>query len=161
MQPGLTRAMTALMKFSLLPLFVCVIAVAPPLAPAETNNDVDAIRGVLDAQVSAWNRGEIDGFMEGYARSDATEFVGGDTMTRGWQTVRDRYAQKYDTREKMGTLTFSEIDVKSLGADAALVTGRWELRRGGDQPHGRFTLVFRKLPEGWRIVHDHTSSADS
>ena len=118
------------------------------------------IRGVLEAQAAAWNRGDIDGYMDGYARGDATEFVGGDTMTRGWQTVRDRYAKKYDSREMMGALTFSEIEVKQLSADAALVTGRWRLQRKDDEPHGRFTLLFRKLPEGWRIVHDHTSAAE-
>ncbi len=123
--------------------------------PAETG-----IRAVLDAQADAWNRGDIDGYMNGYARGDATEFLGGDTITRGWQTVRDRYAKKYDSREKMGTLTFSEIEVQPLSADAALVIGRWALERKEDQPHGRFTLIFRKLPEGWRIVHDHTSAAE-
>ena len=118
------------------------------------------IRAVLDAQAAAWNRGEIDGYMNGYARGEATEFLGGDTITRGWQTVRDRYAKKYDSREKMGTLTFSEVEVQSISADAALVIGRWALQRKEDQPHGRFTLIFRKLPEGWRIVHDHTSAAE-
>ncbi len=98
--------------------------------------------------------------MNGYARGDATEFLGGDTITRGWQTVRDRYAKKYDSREKMGTLTFSEIEVQTISADAALVIGRWALQRNEDEPHGRFTLIFRKLPEGWRIVHDHTSAAE-
>ena len=115
------------------------------------------IRSMLDAQASAWNRGDIDGYMDGYARGDATEFVSGDTVTRGWQTVRDRYAKKYDSREKMGTLTFSEVVVRPLGDDAAFVTGCWQLAREADQPHGCFTLLFRRLPEGWRIVHDHTS----
>ncbi|MFN2476773.1 MAG: nuclear transport factor 2 family protein [Chthoniobacterales bacterium] len=118
------------------------------------------IRAVLDAQASAWNRGDIDDYMNGYARGEATEFLGGDAITRGWQTVRDRYAKKYDSREKMGSLTFSEIEVQTISDDAALVIGRWELQRKEDQPHGRFTLLFRKLPEGWRIVHDHTSAAE-
>ncbi len=145
---------------------MCIVAVLAGAAltlaaPDAPNSDGDAgeIRAVLEAQASAWNRGDIDAYMNGYARGDATEFVGGDTLTRGWQTVRDRYAQKYDSREKMGTLTFSEIDVKQLSGDAALVSGRWHLERKDDQPQGRFTLVFRKLPEGWRIVHDHSSSA--
>lgn len=116
-----------------------------------------AIRAVLDEQVNAWNRGDIDSFMNGYVRSSETEFVSGNTVTRGWQTVRDRYTKKYDSREKMGLLAFSEIKIKPLSAEAALVTGRWELTRKEDKPQGRFTLVFRKLPEGWRIIHDHTS----
>jgi ketosteroid isomerase-like protein len=115
------------------------------------------IRAVMNAQVAAWNRGDIDGFMAGYARSDKTEFVSGDKVTRGWQTVRDRYRKKYDSREKMGRLTFSEIQITPLAADAAIVLGRWRLVRQKDNPHGLFTLLFRRTPAGWRIVHDHTS----
>jgi beta-aspartyl-peptidase (threonine type) len=122
-----------------------------------SSQDVAEIRAVMAAQVSAWNRGDIDGFMNGYARSDATEFVSGDKLTRGWQTVRDRYQKKYDNREKMGTLTFSELKITALGADAALVIGCWKLARKKDKPHGCFTLLFRETPAGWRIVHDHTS----
>jgi ketosteroid isomerase-like protein len=127
-------------------------AFAKPDAAAE-------IRAVMSAQVAAWNRGDIDGFMEGYARSETTEFVSGDKITRGWQTVRDRYRRKYTTREKMGALTFSAIKVTQLSADTALVVGRWSLRRKNDRPHGVFTLLFRRIPPSrdWRIVHDHTS----
>ena len=125
--------------------------------PAGNSKDDAAIRAVMSAQVAAWNRGDIDGFMNGYARSDATEFISGDRLTRGWQIVRDRYKKKYDSREKMGTLHFSELKITRLGGDAALVIGRWKLDRKNDQPHGRFTLLFRRTPEGWRIVHDHSS----
>ena len=126
------------------------------LAAAESN-DAAEIRAVMAAQVAAWNRGDIDGFMNGYARAAATEFVSGDKLTRGWQTVRDRYKKKYDSREKMGTLTFSELKVTPLSRDAALVIGRWKLVRKSDKPQGRFTLLFRRTAAGWRIVHDHTS----
>ena len=125
--------------------------------PEHSFKDDAAIRAVMAAQVTAWNRGDVDGFMNGYAQSGATEFVGGDTLTRGWQTVRDRYKKKYDSREKMGTLHFSEVKITRLGGEAALVIGRWSLIRKSDKPHGRFTLLFRRTPEGWRIVHDHSS----
>ena len=118
-----------------------------------------AIRAVLDQQVAAWNRGDIEAFMRGYAQSPETTFVADDRITRGWQTVLDRYRRAYNTRAKMGRLAFSELEIKRLGKDAALVLGRWELKREQDAPHGRFTLIFRRFPEGWRIVHDHTSSA--
>ncbi len=114
---------------------------------------------ILHAQQRAWNRGDIDGFMSGYARSRSTIFVSEDTVTRGWQTVRNRYQKKYSDREKMGTLTFSDLEITPLGPSAAIVIGRWQLKRKIDKPHGRFTLVFRHLTEGWRIVHDHTSAA--
>jgi beta-aspartyl-peptidase (threonine type) len=130
---------------------------AAPAIPQRSIEDEAAIRTVLSGQVAAWNRGDIDGFMAGYERSDATEFVAGDKLTRGWQTVRDRYKKKYDSREKMGTLRFSELKITRLSDDAALVIGRWRLIRKSDKPQGRFTLLFRRTPQGWRVVHDHTS----
>ena len=117
------------------------------------------IRAVLSAQQEAWNRGDIDGFMNGYARAETTVFVSGDEVTRGWETVRDRYLKKYGDRAKMGTLKFSDLEIEQLGPDSAVALGRWELKRANDNPHGRFTLVFRRITDGWRIVHDHTSAA--
>ena len=118
-----------------------------------------AVRAVLDTQVAAWNRGDIEGFMDGYARSVNTVFVSGDSVTHGWQTVLDRYKKGYDTREKMGTLSFSDLEINPMGNDVAVVLGSWRLKRVNDEPHGRFTLIFRKTKVGWKIVHDHTSSA--
>jgi uncharacterized protein (TIGR02246 family) len=118
-----------------------------------------AIRAVIDAQRDAWNRGDIEGYMDGYARAADTVFVSGDNVTHGWQTVLDHYKKGYDSREKMGVLTFSDLEIAPLGKNAALVVGRWHLQRAKDEPHGRFTLVFRKTKQGWKIVHDHTSSA--
>ena len=117
------------------------------------------VRAVIEEQAAAWNRGDIEGFMDGYARSEETVFVSGDTVTRGWQTVLDRYRKNYDSREKMGTLQFTELETKPLGPDAVVVLGRFQLTRAGDTPRGRFTLIFRRAGRNWRIVHDHTSSA--
>ena len=137
-------------------VFIAIISFAAtgPLWAADAAAE---IRAVMNAQVAAWNRGDIDGFMEGYARSNATEFVSGDKITRGWQTVRDRYLKKYDSREKMGTLTFSDIKITPLSSETAIVLGRWQLARKSDKPHGVFTLLFRRTLAGWRIVLDHTS----
>jgi len=121
-----------------------------------------AINRVLDAQVAAWNRGDIDGFMDGYARSAETTFISGDTITRGWQTVLERYKRGYDTREKMGTLQFSELDIRPLASDTARALGRFTLTRPNEEEpfaRGRFTLLFRRTVGGWRIIHDHTSAA--
>ncbi|PYS65331.1 MAG: DUF4440 domain-containing protein [Acidobacteria bacterium] len=118
-----------------------------------------AIRAVLNVQRDAWNRGDIEGYMEGYDRSPDTVFVSGDRINRGWQMVLDRYKKSYDSREKMGVLTFSDIEITMLSKDAAVVLGRWRLKRASDEPHGTFTLLFRKTKAGWKIVHDHTSSA--
>ena len=117
------------------------------------------VRAVLDAQAAAWNRGDIEGYMQGYEQATETAFISGDDLTRGWQTVLERYRRAYDTREKMGTLAFSEVEVKPLSPFYALAHGRWQLTRAADTPRGRFTLLFRRTVKGWRIVHDHTSSA--
>ena len=135
---------------------------AAPVAQQENQATAAArIRAVLKAQQDAWNRADIDGFMNGYARAKSTIFVSGDSVRRGWETVRERYKKKYSDRAKMGVLTFSDLEITSLGSDAAVVLGRWHLKRAQDQPHGRFTLIFRKTADGWRIVHDHTSAAPS
>ncbi|MGI9105902.1 MAG: YybH family protein [Pyrinomonadaceae bacterium] len=118
-----------------------------------------AVRAVLEAQAAAWNRGDIAGFMDGYERAETITFISGDKLTHGWQTVHDNYKKSYDTREKMGTLAFSELEIKPLSPFYATVLGRWQLTRAGDQPHGRFTLIFRRTNDGWRIVHDITTSA--
>ncbi len=138
-----------------------LIAVLACAAPEQASTSVAEIQSVLTAQQDAWNRGDIDAFMNGYARSASTVFVSQDEVSRGWETVRDRYRVKYSDRTKMGTLSFSEIEVTMLSPDAAVVLGRWRLKRTNDEPHGRFTLIFKRLPEGWRIVHDHTSAAPS
>ncbi len=135
------------------------MAIAVFAAPGQTANALVQIRSVLHAQQDAWNRGDIDGFMNGYARSASTVFISEDTIRRGWQTVRDRYKKKYSDREKMGTLTFSDLEITPLGPDSAIGLGRWRLKLLKDQPHGRFTLIFRRSADGWRIVHDHTSAA--
>jgi ketosteroid isomerase-like protein len=145
---------------------VAAILGSTSLSAQSRKSDITSeIRAVLKMQQEAWNRGDIDAFMNGYARasrqsgSDSAIFVSEDKVTRGWQTVRDRYKKKYSDRAKMGTLTFSAPEITPLSHDSAVVLGRWQLKRAKDQPHGCFTLIFRKTSDGWRIVHDHTSAA--
>src|SRR2546430_9465675 len=127
---------------------------------AGQNQDVAAeIQKVLRAQQDAWNRGQVEEFMNGYWRSEQTVFVSGDEVTRGWQKVLDRYKKRYSDRSKMGMLTFSDLEITPLSNDSAVVLGSWKLKRASDKPHGRFTLIFHRFPEGWKIVHDHTSAA--
>ena len=151
------------MKRSLLVFFLAMLLAeitVSALPPQKQDTKAEAaIRAVLDAQRDAWNRGDLEGYMDGYDRSPQTEFVGGDEITRGWQTVLDRYKKKYNSREKMGMLTFSDLQITMLSKDAALALGRWRLKRASDEPHGTFSLLFRKTKAGWRIVHDHSSSA--
>lgn len=146
---------------------ILLLAIAPSFVMAQSSTkpnregrSIAEIRAVLDAQSAAWNRGDVEGYMDGYERSTRTVLVSGDSVTRGWQTVTDRYKKNYNSREKMGTLTFSELEFALMGSDTTVLIGRWHLKRAGDEPHGRFTLIFKKTRQGWRIVHDHTSSAD-
>ena len=152
-----------LLQTRLTPLVICYILTSAfaCAAPEQASSSVAEIQSVLTAQQDAWNHGDIDAFMNGYARSALTVFVSQDEVSRGWETVRDRYRVKYSDRTKMGTLNFFDIQVTMLSLDAAVVLGRWRLKRTNDEPHGRFTLIFKHLPEGWRIVHDHTSGAPS
>jgi uncharacterized protein (TIGR02246 family) len=130
-------------------------------APA-TPPEAVAVRAILDAQVTAWNRGDLDGFMAGYWKDDALTFFSGDTITRGWQATYDRYRQRYQANGKeMGQLDFRDIDIQSLGGDAAVARGRWRLTmKDGKTPNGLFTLLFCRIDGHWRIVHDHTSMAE-
>jgi beta-aspartyl-peptidase (threonine type) len=123
----------------------------------------DSVRAVLAEQVAAWNAGDLERFMRTYWQDDGLRFYSGGTVTGGWQATLDRYRKRYQADGKeMGTLTFTDLEVESLGPDAALARGRWGLvfRKSDDKPSGLFTLVLRKKADGWRIVHDHTSAAD-
>ena len=115
------------------------------------------IKAVMTAQTAAWNGGDIDGFMRGYWDSPELVFVSGANVTRGLKPTLDRYKKNYATRAKMGTLRFSDLEVEILSKDSAVVLGSWALARDGDNPGGKFTLIFRRFRDGWKIIHDHTS----
>ena len=117
-----------------------------------------ALRALLTSQAADWNRGDIDAFMRGYWNSPEITFAGTSGVSRGWQTVLDHYHKNYPDRAAMGHLDFSEIEITPLGNDAALILGRWHLNRDAGPVGGIFTLVARRFPEGWRIIHDHTST---
>jgi ketosteroid isomerase-like protein len=130
-------------------------------ASVEKPKEVDraAILEVLTVQQNAWNRGDIRGFMEGYWNSPELTFAGTRGFTRGWQPVMSRYEKSYADKAAMGTLDFSGLEIRQLGPDAALVLGKWHLQRQAGDVGGIFTLVFQKFPEGWRIIHDHTTQS--
>jgi len=123
------------------------------------DNDRAGIRTVLKAQQAAWNRGDVEAFLIGYWQSPELTFSGSNGVSRGWDGVLARYKKNYPDRESMGELDFSDLEFRFLGANAALVLGKWHLKRetAGDIG-GVFTLVWQKFPEGWKIIHDHTST---
>ena len=134
---------------------LCLLAALPLIAAAPEQE----IREVLDAQVAAWNRGDIPAFMEGYDNSEATTFVG-TAITKGHAQVLARYLKSYPTRERMGTLRFADIEVRMLGSDYASVIGRFHLDRAADaggEASGIFTLLFHRTGQGWKVILDHTS----
>ena len=121
-----------------------------------------AIENVLHMQQEAWNRGDLEAFMTGYWNSPELTFFSGAKEHDGWQAAMDRYRAAYaGPGHEMGKLEFSGLRIEMLAADAAIVRGAWGLTMtDGKTPHGLFTLVFRKFPGGWKIVHDHTSAAE-
>jgi ketosteroid isomerase-like protein len=124
-----------------------------------TDSPAAQITRLLEDQATAWNRGDIEGFMAGYEPSETLRFASGGDVTRGWKSTLERYRSRYPDTATMGRLSFTELEVTPLGSDAAVVFGQWRLVRGADSPHGLFTLTLRKGGQGWRIIQDHTSSA--
>jgi ketosteroid isomerase-like protein len=128
-------------------------SVNPSVSPEE------AIRGALDAQVAAWNRGDLKGYMQGYWHSQELTFFAGSKESAGWEAAYERYRAAYVGRDKgMGKLKFANIRVEVLSPEAAFVRGGWQLTmKDGIQRSGLFTVVLKKFSEGWRIIHDHSS----
>ena len=124
---------------------------------ASPEHDRAAITKILDEQQSTWNSGDVISFMKGYWNSPELTFAGSGGIARGWESVLARYKREYPDQAAMGQVNFSNVEVRFLGPDAALVLGQWHLRRSSGDIGGVFSLVFQRLPEGWRIVHDHTS----
>lgn len=144
---------------------LCCFAVActPVFAQnpvGDLGKDPSAIKQVLSDQQDSWNRGDIDTFMHGYKNSPDTTFIG-KTIAHGYQPILDRYKKGFATRDAMGTLDFSNLTVKMLGKNYAVVTGNFHLTRtaaGGGDAGGVFSLIFERNHDGWHIILDHTSS---
>ena len=120
--------------------------------------DREAIGAVLQAQQSAWNRADVGAFLQGYWHSPELTFSASSGVARGWDGVLARYKENYPDRAAMGQLDFSNLEFRFLGPDAALVLGKWHLQREKDELGGVFTLVWQRFPNGWKIIHDHTSA---
>ncbi|MGA9963593.1 MAG: nuclear transport factor 2 family protein [Terriglobales bacterium] len=136
---------------------VCTVTAENP--PPDVRS---AVEQVLRRQQEAWNHHDLEAFLSGYWNSADLTFFSGAQKTSGWQPTLERYRKNYQSEGKeMGQLEFSDLNIQELAPDAAFVRGAWHLTMSdGKTPHGLFTLVFRKFPEGWKIIHDHTSAAD-
>jgi len=155
-------------KLSVCILFLCGLPLLLSLAShaqassATSDDSKAAIEHVIVAQQEAWNRHDLEAFMTGYWNSAQLTFFSGAKERDGWQATMDRYRAAYASGgHEMGKLEFSNLRIELLGSEAGFVLGEWHLTMSdGKTPHGLFTLVFRKFPEGWKIVHDHTSVAE-
>jgi beta-aspartyl-peptidase (threonine type) len=147
--------------FALVLLWLSIHHAAGPRSKAESDatSAEKAVRKVLDDQVTVWNKGDLQGFMKGYWSSPNLTFFSGNTKTSGWQATLERYQKRYQAEgREMGQLTFRELEIEVLSPTSAFVRGRFQLVLSKEKPTGLFTLVFKRFPEGWRIIHDHTSS---
>jgi ketosteroid isomerase-like protein len=135
-------------------LLSCLLLLGSYLSQAQ---DRQAILKVMHDQELAWNKGDINGFMQGYWKSDSLLFVGKTAPAYGWQTTLAHYKKTYPDRAAMGQLKFTILQVKVLDATNAFLMGGWRLKRAKDAPGGYYTLWFRKIKGEWKIVCDHTS----
>jgi uncharacterized protein (TIGR02246 family) len=122
-----------------------------------------AARNVLTVQRDAWNRGDLEAFMQGYWKSDQIRFAGGDSFKYGWQATLKSYQNGYPTAAAMGKLDFDLVEVREISPDVVYVFGTWKLTRANEAPdkapHGLFTLIAERKDGAWVITRDHTSAA--
>lgn len=140
----------------LLILTLAISIVSPAFAQGDAKT---SIRAMLLAQVEAWNHHDLEGFMSGYWHSPGLTFFSATSVVRGWEPTLKRYREKYQSQGKeMGKLDFFDLEVTSLAPDSAFVRGHWHLQfKDAKETGGLFTLIVRRFPDGWKIVHDHTS----
>ena len=148
-----------------MPLLILVVAVSGAAKHQRRKADnsaavTKAILAVLDTQVAAWNRHDLEGFMAGYRNSETLSFYSGGIKSSGWTTTLERYRNRYQGEgREMGHLEVSDLEVEPLGPDSAFVRGHWNVKMTNSEQGGLFTLIFRKFPDGWKIIHDHTSAS--
>ncbi|MGA8438030.1 MAG: nuclear transport factor 2 family protein [Candidatus Sulfotelmatobacter sp.] len=156
------RFVQSVIFLSAITLFAVTDRARAQTATGANGDRKSEVEQVLRLQQEAWNRHDLEGFMAGYWNSPELTFFSGAKENHGWQATIERYRVVYASPgHEMGKLEFSGLRIAMLGADAAFARGSWRLTMSdGKTPHGLFTLVFRKFPEGWKIVHDHTSAAE-
>ncbi len=144
-------------KISLLGWLVFCLALLAQAQNTETDTDKKAIRQVMADQEAAWNRADLEGFMQGYWKSDSLRFIGSRGLTYGWQATLDNYKKSYPGAEAMGKLTLGIVSLEMLSPENAFMIGKWRLVRTKDELSGHFTLLWRKVNGKWVVVADHSS----
>jgi len=131
--------------------FFCQIAY--PQAAADVRSE---LLKILELQKTSWNKQDILGFMAYYWKSEEFTYQSGANRLRGWKALLERYQKSY-SGENWGVLDFTDLEVNVLSPDYAYVLGRWKLALKDSKKEGVFTIIFKRFPEGWRIIHDHSS----
>jgi uncharacterized protein (TIGR02246 family) len=148
---------------ALLVVMIGILAFVISGASSHAQNTIDAdraaIQKVMEDQQAAWNHHDLEAFMAGYWNSPDLTFFSGAHESKGWQAALERYKKNYQSAgHEMGKLEFANLRIEKLGPESAFVRGEFHLTMSdGKTPHGLFTLVFRKFPGGWKIVHDHSA----
>ncbi len=140
-------------------IVILLTLLAATLSAAQNPDSSAAIRSVIERQQEAWNHHDLEAFMSGYWNSPELTFFSGAHESKGWQAAMDRYKKNYQgPGHEMGKLDFANLGIEMLAPDAAFVRGEFHLTMSdGKTPHGLFTLIFKKFPDGWKIIHDHSS----
>ena len=133
----------------------CIVLFLLMVFQVQFAQEKDILKVMKDQQI-AWNNGNLEGFMQGYWNSEEMMFIGKSGPNYGWQKTLDNYKRSYSTKDKMGTLTFSDQKIKMLGKKYAQVFGKWKLTRKDGDLGGIYTLIFQKFKDGWKIISDHT-----
>jgi uncharacterized protein (TIGR02246 family) len=133
-----------------------ILLTAPSIKVLAQHPDSE-IRGLMAVQTSAWNKGDIEGFMQTYWQSDSLLFIGSHGPTYGWQSTLERYKKSYPDTAAMGKLDFKILEVRLLAKDLCFVVGKWHLQRTAGDMQGAFTLLVKRLKGQWKIIADHSS----
>ncbi|HNZ42060.1 MAG TPA: nuclear transport factor 2 family protein [Bacteroidales bacterium] len=141
-------------RLTLLVLLLFTIAVQAQEVSEKNRYEIVA---VLTHQQKCWNNGDIDGYMDGYWKSDSLKFITKNGVTAGWEQTLSSYKQHYTSREMMGTLVFDEVSMLQMNTVTVFVMGRWTLQRTNETVGGRFTQLVKKIGGKWKIIIDHTS----
>ncbi len=136
-----------------MPIFTFVIFMTFNLLSGQ-NEDVEAIQQILDEQTIAWSNNDLEGFMQGYWKSDSLTYFSGGMITKGWQTTLDNYKKKYPTKAHSGKLDFKIAEITKISDDIYYVIGEYFLIRDAGDANGTFMIIFKRMGGEWKIIAD-------
>ncbi|MEC5147743.1 DUF4440 domain-containing protein [Chitinophaga sp. 212800010-3] len=145
------------MRFILFLTLLGTLGAMSPLTSIAQQGDQQKITALMTAQTNAWNKGDLDAFMQTYWHSDSLLFISKNGVTSGWQATLDRYRKAYPDTTAMGKLDFKLLEFKRLAADVYLLVGHWHLARSIGDLQGHFSVILRKIKGEWKIIADHSS----